>query len=66
VTPTLPSEPFGTAHHRHWLSIVEGKSPRDDTPEAGLASIEVAEAIYRAAGSGCREKPANPDREARS
>jgi len=59
VTPHLSPEPFGAAHHRHWLSIVRGESPRDDTPEAGLASIEVAEAIYRAAGSGCRERPAN-------
>jgi predicted dehydrogenase len=65
VTPRLPSEPFGAAHHRHWLSIVRGQSPRDDTPEAGLASIEVAEAIYRAANSGCREKPASPDGEER-
>jgi predicted dehydrogenase len=57
VRPELAAEPFGAAHHRHWLSIVRGEGPRDDTPEAGLASIEVAEAIYRASASGCREKP---------
>jgi predicted dehydrogenase len=65
VTPKLPSEPFGAGHHRHWLSIVRGESPRDDTPEAGLASIEVAEAIYRAAGSGCRENPSGLNGEGR-
>jgi predicted dehydrogenase len=65
VMPKLSTEPFGAAHHRHWLSIVRGESPRDDTPEAGLASIEVAEAIYRAAGSGCRENPSGLNGEGR-
>ena len=54
VVPRLPDAPAGAVHHRHWIAIVRGEAPRDDTPEAGLASIEVAEAIYRAAASGGR------------
>lgn len=54
VAPALPEQPLGQAHHRHWLSIVRGVSPADDTAYAGLASIEVAETIYRAARSGKR------------
>ncbi len=52
VRPDLADEPFGAAHHAHWLDIVRGDAPRDDTPEAGLASLCVAEAIYAAAGQG--------------
>jgi predicted dehydrogenase len=66
VTPELSTEPFGAVHHRHWLSIVRGESPRDDTPEAGLVSIEVAEAIYRASASGRRETLADATGEGRS
>ncbi len=66
VAPRLSSEPFGAVHHRHWLSIVRGESPRDDTPEAGLVSIEVAEAIYRASASGRRETLADASGEGRS
>ena len=55
VNAEVPAEPLGAAHHRHWIDIVKGDAPRDDTPEAGLASIEVAEAIYRSASSERRE-----------
>lgn len=54
VAPELVEAPFGQAHHRHWLSIVRGEVPPDDTPLAGLASIEVAETIYKAAKAGSR------------
>jgi len=61
VSPDLEQAPFGQAHHRHWLAIVRSDAEPDDTAEAGLRSIEVAEAIYRAAASGMRvavaEKP---------
>ncbi|MDQ3559181.1 MAG: Gfo/Idh/MocA family oxidoreductase [Pseudomonadota bacterium] len=54
VAPVLPDAPFGQAHHRHWLSILRGDVPPDDTPLAGLRSVEIAEAIYRAAKTGGR------------
>lgn len=54
AVPAFPDEALGEAHHRHWLSIVRGDSPADDTPAAGLQSIVVAEAIYAAARSGKR------------
>jgi predicted dehydrogenase len=63
AVPDLPDAPFGQAHHRHWLSIVRGEVAPDDTPLAGLNSIEVAEAIYRAARTG-RRIPVRPDRPA--
>lgn len=52
--PDLPEEPPGAAHHRHWLSILRGDVPADDTAAAGLRSIEVAETIYAAARAGRR------------
>lgn len=52
--PDLPDEPLGAAHHRHWLSIVRGETPADDTAVAGLRSIAVAETLYAAAQAGTR------------
>lgn len=54
VVPTLPDQSFGQAHHRHWLSVVRGDAPVDDTPLAGLQSVMLAEAIYAAARTGRR------------
>ena len=54
VAPDLADEPFGQAHHRHWLAILRGEALPDDTPRAGLRSVEIAEAIYRAAEQGKR------------
>ncbi|MGQ3213161.1 MAG: Gfo/Idh/MocA family protein [Shinella sp.] len=54
VNPELPEEALGEAHHRHWLSIIRGETPPDDTAGAGLSSVRVAEAIYAAALSGMR------------
>ncbi|BCH27702.1 hypothetical protein MesoLjLc_75750 [Mesorhizobium sp. L-8-10] len=54
VVPDLPDQPFGQAHHRHWLAIVRGDAEPDDTPEAGLRSVRIAETIYEAARSGER------------
>jgi len=62
VVPDLPSAPMGQAHHRHWLDVVRGLAPADGTAEAGLRSIEVAEAIYAAARSQ-RRVPAGPVQE---
>jgi predicted dehydrogenase len=44
----LPDEPLGQAHHAHWLDVVAGRSPADDTALAGVSTIVVAEHIYRA------------------
>ncbi len=49
VQPPLADEAFGQAHHAHWLSIVRGEASADDTPLAGLESVTIAEAIYKAA-----------------
>ncbi|HUG61548.1 MAG TPA: Gfo/Idh/MocA family oxidoreductase [Methylomirabilota bacterium] len=49
VAPPFADEPLGADHHARWLAAVRGEEPPDDTAEAGLASILVAEAIYRAA-----------------
>jgi predicted dehydrogenase len=49
IMPSLPQEPFGAAQHRHWLAIVRREEPEDDTPEAGLLTVAIAEEIYRSA-----------------
>lgn len=43
----LAEEPLGQAHHRHWLNVVSGVSPADDTAQAGLSATIVAEKMYR-------------------
>jgi predicted dehydrogenase len=45
----LPNEPFGQAHHAHWLDVVRGIAPVDDTAQAGLSTLVIGEAIYEAA-----------------
>ncbi|HEX2885199.1 Gfo/Idh/MocA family oxidoreductase [Vineibacter terrae] len=52
VMPPLPDAPFGARHHGGFLDMVRGKAPPDDTPLDGLATLLVAEAIYRSAASG--------------
>jgi len=51
LLPELPSRPFGARQHAHWLDVVRGRVPPDDTAQAGLATLLVAEAIYRSAES---------------
>ncbi len=51
VVPDLDTTEFGARHHTHWLDVVRGDAPDDDTAQDGLASIKVAEAIYRSAAS---------------
>lgn len=52
IPSEVVEEPLGQAHHIHWVDIAAGQVPGDDTPEAGLSSIQVGEAIYKAAKSG--------------
>ena len=61
VMPDLPNEPLGLSHHRHWIDVVAGRSPPDDTGTAGLSSMLVAEAIYLSAQSGRTEPVVAPE-----
>ena len=56
VIPELPKAAFGERHHRAFLDIVRGKAPPDTTAEDGLATLLVAEAIYRSAESRREER----------
>ena len=50
--PDLPPERVGYRQHHHLLQMLRGEAPADGSAEAGLASVLVAEALYRAAESG--------------
>jgi UDP-N-acetyl-2-amino-2-deoxyglucuronate dehydrogenase len=60
VVPDLPAEAFGARHHRAFLNIVRGRIPPDTTAEDGLATLLVAEAIYRSAERGAAERVPSP------
>jgi len=57
--PDLPSPPLGQRQHAHWLDVVRGRVPSDRTAEDGLATLLVAEAIYRSAANGREEQVEN-------
>jgi predicted dehydrogenase len=59
LVPDLPVHPPGARQHAHWLHVVRGRAGPDDTARAGLASLLVAEAIYRSAESR-REEAVEP------
>ncbi len=48
----ISEEPLGKAHHAHWLNVVRGAEPADDTAAAGLSTVTVAERIYQSAREG--------------
>ncbi len=52
LVPTLPEEPLGARHHRHFLAMVRGEEPPDNSAQDGLATVVVAEAVYRSAETG--------------
>jgi predicted dehydrogenase len=56
VALDLPRRRLGERHHAEFLDMVRGRVGRDATAEDGLASLEIIEAIYRAAASR-REEP---------
>ena len=60
VVPDLPARPLGARHHVAFLDIVRGRSAPDDTAESGLATLLVAEAIYRSAERATAETVASP------
>ena len=57
--PDLPRRPLGQRQHAHWLDVVRGRVPSDRTAEDGLATLLVAEAIYRSAANGREEQVEN-------
>lgn len=52
VAPELPKGDSGERHHRHVVAMMRGEAPLDTSAQDGLASLLVAEAIYRSADSG--------------
>lgn len=60
VVPDLEAEDFRCRHHRHFLAMVGGEEPPDSTAWDGLATVLVAEAIYRSAESGNWEAVRHP------
>lgn len=58
--PNLPPERPGLRQHAHLIGMLRGEVPPDDSGRAGLASVLVAEAIYRSASSGRWEEVEQP------
>lgn len=52
VTENVAEEPLGKFHHQYWLDVISGRSPCDDTAEAGRSTTRVAEAIYKSHREG--------------
>ena len=64
VAPALPAREPGARHHQTFLDMVRGEVPPDGTPAAGLASVLVAEAIYRSSASRREESVRRAENEA--
>ena len=56
ATPELAGPDVGRRQHEHFVRMVRQEAPPDGSDRAGLAVALVAEAIYRAAASGRRER----------
>jgi predicted dehydrogenase len=50
--PDMPPEDVGERQHRHFLAMARGEEPADSSARDGLASLLVADAIYRSAEGG--------------
>ena len=50
--PDIRTEQVGLRQHRHFLDMLSGAAPPDDSARDGLVSLLVAEAVYRAAEHG--------------
>jgi len=55
TSPALPPGNVGYRQHCHWLAMLRGEAPHDGSDAAGLASVQVAEAIYRSAAADAWE-----------
>ncbi|MGG5820417.1 Gfo/Idh/MocA family protein [Falsiroseomonas sp. HW251] len=53
--PALPEAPLGERHHRRWLAGLTGAAPREETAQAGLRGLLIAEAIARSSAAGGAE-----------
>ena len=60
VNLPLPVQATGARQHRAFLDIVRGIAAPDQTAADGLASVLVAEAIYRASESGREQRVSIP------
>jgi predicted dehydrogenase len=60
MQPDLPAPSFRRRQHHHFLAMVRGEAPADLSAHDGLATLRVAEAIYRAAASGRVERVHQP------
>ena len=60
VVPDFETNAFGARHHAHWLDVVRAEAPADGTAEDGLATIQIAEAIYRSAANRREEAIEDP------
>jgi predicted dehydrogenase len=58
--PDLPPENVGFRQHAHFLKMLSGAAPGDNSARDGLAAVLVAEAIYRSAQSGSWEVVERP------
>lgn len=59
-TVDLPPEQPGLRQHAHLLAMLRGEAPDDGSALDGLASVEVAEAVYRSAAAGAWVRVAPP------
>jgi predicted dehydrogenase len=62
VCPALDPENPGLRQHRHFIDIARGEASPDRSDRDGLASVLVAEAVYRAAAQARWETVETPDR----
>ena len=64
VVPALPAREPGARHHQAFLDMVRGVVAPDGTPASGLASVLVAEAVYRSSASRREESVGRAENEA--
>jgi predicted dehydrogenase len=58
VTPQLSYPAFGLRQHDHFLRMLRGDDPPDNTAHDGLMAVQVVEAVYRSAETGTWEEVA--------
>jgi len=54
----VPTGDVGWRHHRHWVAMLRGEEPTDNSAQDSLATALVTEAIYRSAEKDAWEKVA--------
>ena len=56
LAPDIHTDQVGYRQHQHFLAMVTGDAPPDNSARDGLASIRVVEAVYRAAETNTWEE----------